>query len=322
MEKFFQRISYKGKLEDIGVAVAERYGFGDSLFCKLVPAGYEDFNFVLETTKDKHFVKVFANFRTKQQCLRYIEVMVRAENEGVSIPKLLQADREYFYSVIVNDSPLRLCVMQYIDGDTYYDLKRKPNAKEIQSLAQQAARINSIDLKPKFEYDSWAIVNFLNEFQHKSRSLRQEERELVEPLVEEYKKIDFEKLPQAFVHGDLIATNVIKDKDNRDWMIDFAVANTYPRIQEIAVLASNLLFDERSKERSTANLELALREYQATIKLTPEELNALPGYIKLAHGMHVLAAGYEKMAQSNSSEENEYWLNQGTIGLTQTLKRF
>ena len=318
MEKFFQRINYRGKLEDIGVVVAERYDLGDFLSCKLVSAGYEDFNFVLETTKGTHFVKVFANFRTEQQCLRYIEIMVRAEQERVSIPKLLQAHGEYFYSVTLNDVPLRLCVMEYIDGDTYYDLKRKPNAKEIKFLAQQAVRINSIDLEPEFEYDSWAIVNFLKEFKNKGKSLSSEDRQLIEPLVEEYNKIEFKKLPHAFVHGDLIATNVIKDQDGTDWMIDFAVANTYPRIQEIAVLASNILFDEESKEKSTTNLELDLGEYQKIIKLTFEELNALPGYIKLAHGVHVLLAGHEKMAEGNNSEENEYWLNQGRIGLTQT----
>ncbi|MCH7605457.1 hypothetical protein IID24_05725, partial [Patescibacteria group bacterium] len=84
-----------------------------------------------------------------------------------------------------------------------------------------------------------------------------------------------------------------------------------------AVLASNMFFDEESGERSTANLELALKEYQTIIKLTPEEINALPGYIKLAHGMRVLLAGYEKMVEDNSSKENEYWLNQGRIGLKQ-----
>jgi len=160
-------------------------------------------------------------------------------------------------------------------------------------------------------------VNFLKEFQKKGESLSPQDQQLVEPLVEEYKKIDFEGLPHAFVHGDLIATNVIKDKDGSDWMIDFAVANTYPRIQEIAVLASNMFLDEKSKERSAANLELALKEYQTIIKLTPEELDAFPRYIKLAHGMHVLLAGYKKIAEGNSSEENEYWLNQGRIGLSQ-----
>jgi len=155
MEKFFQRINYRGRIEDIGVAVAERYDLGDLLSCRLVPAGYEDFNFVLETTKDTHFVKVFANFRTEQQCLRYIEVMVRAgEEERVFTPKLLQAGGEHFHSMIVNDVALRLCVMGYINGDTYYDLQRKPNAKEIQSLVKQAARINSINLKSEFVYDS------------------------------------------------------------------------------------------------------------------------------------------------------------------------
>lgn len=318
MEKFFQRINYTGKIEDIGVAVAKDYDLGGFLSCRLVPSGYEDFNFVLETAKGMmHFVKVFANFRTQQRCQRYIDVMTRAEEEGVSTPKLQKVNGEYLQSVIVNDVPLKLCVMQYVNGDTYYDLKRKPDAQEIRYLARQAARINSIDITPEFEYDSWAIVNFLDEFQLKGKSLEPEDLRLVEPLLEEYKKIDFERIPHAFVHGDLIATNVIKDKDGKDWIIDFSVANTYPRIQEIAVLASNMLFDEKSKERSAANLELALKEYQTTIKLTSEELSTLPAYIKLAHGMHVLLAGYEKMAEGNDAEENEYWLSQGRVGLRQ-----
>lgn len=321
MENFFQRINYRGKLEDIGVVVAEHYDLGALVSSRLVPTGYEDFNFVLETTKGKHFVKVFANFRTDKGCLRYVEIMVKAGEERVSTPKLLWVNGEYFYSVSVHDIPLRLCVMEYIDGHTYYDLGVKPNAQEVRSLVQQAARINSMNLKPEFEYDSWAVVNFLNEFHGKGEYLSPEDRKRIEPLVGEFKKIDFERLPYAFVHGDLIATNVMKDKDDRDWVIDFAVANFYPRIQELAVLASNMLLDEKSKGGSEANLELALEEYQTIVPLTRVELDTLSSYIKLAHGMHILLAGYKKMVEGNNSEENKYWLNQGRVGFSQLERK-
>ena len=124
MENFSERINYKGKLQDIAAIVVERYSFGKPLSCKLVLAGYEDFNFVLETAKGKYFVKVFASFRTEQECLRYVEVMVRAGQEGISTPKLLQAGGQYLCSSVVKGTPLRLCAMEYIDGDTYMILRK------------------------------------------------------------------------------------------------------------------------------------------------------------------------------------------------------
>lgn len=119
------------------------------------------------------------------------------------------------------------------------------------------------------------------------------------------------------VHGDIIATNVMKDKKNKLWIIDFAVSNYYPRIQELAVMACNILFDEKNKKKSETNLKTALEEYQKTIELTPREIEVLPTYIKLAHAMHILEANYEKVAEKNDSDENEYWLNQGRTGLKQ-----
>ncbi len=38
--------------------------------------------------------------------------------------------------------------------------------------------------------------------------------------------------------------------------------------------------------------------------------------------MHLLSANYEKFVENNDSNENEYWLNLGRIGLKQMLDRF
>jgi len=105
------------------------------------------------------------------------------------------------------------------------------------------------------------------------------------------------------------------------FIIDFAVSNIYPRIQELAVLACNMLFDSKSAEISNYNLAVALEEYQQQIKLTDKEINALPTYIKLAHAMHLLIANYEKIVKNNKSKENEYWLSLGRTGLKQSFSK-
>lgn len=319
MNKFFQRIDYDGKLEDVSLALCNDFDIGELVSNKLVMAGYEDFNFILETTKNKYFIKVFANFRSDEDCIRYIDILLKVIQEGVSFPKLLKFNESYFHTKSINNTKLRLCVMEYIDGESYYFLGEKPSIDEIKFLAYQAALINSIDIKPEFIYDSWAATSFLNEFKNKGKYLSQQDLKVVEPLVKKFKDIDIEKLPHCFVHGDIIATNVMKDKNGKIRIIDFAVSNYYPRIQELAVLACNILFDEEDKLKSESNLRVALDEYQKVIKLTQRELEVLPTYIKLAHAMHILLSSYEKMVEKNDSKENEYWLNQGRIGLFQIL---
>lgn len=319
MKEFFQRINYQGRIDDISLAICKDFQIGDFISNKLVSVGYEDFNYILETTKNKYFVKIFSSFRTDNDCRRYVEVMLKVIGVGVSFPQLFKSKQGYFYTKTVNNTKLRLCVMEYIDGQSYYFLKQKPNIDEIKTLAHQAALINSINIKPKFVYDQWAIINFLNELKKKGEYLPQQDLKLIEPLVKKFKDINIKKLPYCFVHGDIIVTNVMKDKNGKIWIIDFAVSNYYPRIQELAVLACNMLFDENNKSKSENNLKVALEKYQKTIKLTPKELEALPIYIKFAHTMHILLANYEKVVEKNNSEENKYWLNQGRLGLLQML---
>ena len=85
----------------------------------------------------------------------------------------------------------------------------------------------------------------------------------------------------------------------------------------LAVLSCNLFFNPANKKNSQDNIEILLKEYQKAIKLTNEELNVLPIYIELAHAMHLLCANFDKVVNKNTSEENEYWLNQGRTGLKQ-----
>ena len=315
MKRFYKRIGYEGNLSDISQAICKDFEFGEFVSDRLLDVGYEDFNFILETKKGKYFVKIFANFRTDSNCHRYMDVMLHVIERGVSFPKLLKSNQGHFHIIKINNTRLRLCVMEYVDGDTYFHLGQKPTTDEIKEIVHQTVLINSIDIKPSFFYDSWAIENLLKEFEKGGKFLKPEEMKIIKPLIEEFKNMKIEDLPHCFVHGDLISTNIMKDKSGKIWIIDFSVSNYYPRVQELAVMACNILFDENDKRKTEKNFKIALEEYQKTIKLTQEELEVLPAYIKLAHAMHVLSANYEKVVEKNDSEENEYWINQGRMGL-------
>lgn len=101
------------------------------------------------------------------------------------------------------------------------------------------------------------------------------------------------------------------------WVIDFSVSNYYPRIQELAVLACDVCFDDSSRNNSERKLAAALDEYQKIIPLKKQELDALPLFVKIAHAMHVIGGTYEKAVHHNATKENAHWIQQGRAGLQQ-----
>lgn len=314
---FTERINYDGKLETISKKVCEAYALGSFIANEIVPIGYEDCNVILNTSTGKYFMKIFSKTRDVRSCQRYIAIMTAASAAGISTPAIHISPQGALYTLALDQTTLYLCVLTYVAGKDLYTLQEDLSAEQITYLGHQVAKINTLTLQPEFVYDSWAISNFKTEFEKKSIYLSPEDLLLLQPLVQAFNNLDSETLPTCFVHGDIIKTNVIKDANNQLSIIDFSVANTYPRIQEIAVLACNVLFDEQSKQQSEQNIHTFLAAYQEHIKLTTRELEVLPIYIQLAHAMHLLCANYEQQAEHNTTAENTYWLQLGRKGLQQ-----
>lgn len=320
-KKYRERIGFNGDLTDISKIICKEFGLGDFLSCEIVFIGYEDFNLSLKSSKSNFFVKIFSTFRTLKDCRQIVGLMEEALKKKISIPKLFKSAQGYLHTLKTNGESLRLCVMEFISGKDLFTSKLKLNYKDIRKLAKQTALINQLPLKPPFIYDSWAIVNFSKEFKEKSSVLNKEDLLLITPLLSEVKKLDFDSLPRCFAHGDIISTNLLKGNKDNLWIIDFSCSNYYPRIQELAVIACDILFDPQSKKNSEKNFSLFLKEYHKTNPLTNLELKTLPLYIQLAHAMHLLRANYEKRANNNLSLENKYFLELGRAGLKQLIKK-
>ena len=173
--------------------------------------------------------------------------------------------------------------------------------------------INNLDIKPNFIYDTWAIVNFGDEYKKKREYLSDRYKSEFDKLLVELNKTDFENLPKAFVHGDIISTNVMLDNNSKIWIIDFAVSNYLPRIIDLAVIACNMCLDEKSKNNTYDNISVLLSEYNKYNQLTKYELKVFGTFYKLANAMHILQPQYI-IQMDGDSEENQYWLNEGIIG--------
>lgn len=299
-------------MEDLLKEVCENYGIGEYRDHSFLSKGYEDVNFATKTSDGKFLVKVFNSDRNAKECQRYANIMQEAVKNGIQHPSLHSHSREAVFSAEVDGQDIRLCVMDFIEGATLMEQDYRLMEGDIRFLARQAARINSLGVKPPGGEDSWAITNFRQKLEDTRKYLSDKELELLEPLEQEFLDTDIESLPHCFVHGDIRATNVMKDEEGDLWILDFSVSGNYPRIQELAVIASNLL------ENTQEELDILLDEYQKHHELTEKELAKLSLFIQVSHAMNFLGAKYEKEANGVASEENEYWLRKGREGLTIT----
>lgn len=317
---FLKRIEYQGDIQIILLKICADYGLGKYASHVIISVGYEDLNIVLLTDKGKYFVKIFNKERDEEKCRRYVEIVTKILEAGIQHPKLFQSSQGYLYSFKIDSIIVRLCVMEYVDGKSLYDLRAKVTKEEARFLIGQAALIHQIDFQPTFVYDVWAIVNILKEYEKKKQYIIPRDQDLVKNVIGNFSALDINVLPHRLVHGDMITPNIIKDRLGKLYIVDFSVANYYPRIQELAVLLCNIFFDEVNPGNFLQSYNFLLSEYQKHIPLTLEEISAMPVYTNASFAMHIIGASYEKFAKMNNTVENDYWLELGRIGLRHVSK--
>lgn len=288
--------------------VSRDYNLGDFENYSKKIFGYQVLNLLLKTSRGKFFVKILYPSYSKKNSQNYINMILKIINEEISYPKLLKSKQGYLYRINLSSLDYYLCVQKYIEGKNFYELKRNPNFYEIKEIAKQAAKINLIDYKPKYNIvDTWATKTLLKQFPIKRKGLIPNELNLISPIIQKFKYIDLKKLPQSFTHGDLIHTNVMKDERGKIWIVDFGVASYQPRIMELAVLFHDLLIDLNSKTNTEKKRKIALEEYQKIIKLTSQELELLPILTKATHAIYLLSAAYMKRVLKEDSQETDFW---------------
>lgn len=313
LKDFNKRINLNTALENISELICRNYSLGKFISNELVTIGYEDYNYRLTTVNGKYFVKIFNKGRTSQDIKNYLARIRAVAKSKICFPKPLLFNGDITLPLDYAENHYDICVFEYICGKNYYELKTKPSRDVIKELAKQTAMINNLNIKPEFIYDSWAIINFKQEYIKKSKYLTDKYKNEFDRLLIELNNINFENLPKGFVHGDIISTNVIIDKNSKVWIIDFAVSNYLPRIIDLAVISCNMCLVEESKDKTYKNISLLLSEYNKYNKLTNYELEMFGTFYQLANAMHILQAQYFIQTYGDS-EENQYWLNEGITG--------
>lgn len=315
LEEFYERINLKSELSDLSKVICEKYNLGQYISEELILVGYEDFNFILSTSIGKFCVKIFNKDRTYEDIKKYIDRIELANSLNINTPKVYNWDNSTLCEIVLNDTKFRLCVFQYIDGKSFYDLNEIPTEAEIKNIIEQMAHIHNAKLESDFIYDKWTITNFVKEYAEKGKYLDNKYNKIFESLVHKIASVKFEELPTSFVHGDIISSNVMKDSRHKLWIIDFAVSNYLPRIVDLAVTSCNLSLNPESIDKTIESTKMILAEYQKYNKLADYELACFPLFYDLANAMGILQISYLN-SLGETSEEDAFWLSESEKGLS------
>lgn len=314
------RLQHLGPLDPVIERICVAYGLGKLLHFSVIEVGYEDCNTIIETESGKFVAKIFSKGRSTEDISRYSQIMQNVVAAGVNHPEMCmtKADELLYIDILTG---LSMVLMRFIEGKTFLELDRAPNAEERALVIEQAVKVGKVEFHPVALFDPWAIPNIEAMFEKVRRFIQPGDLELVTEVINRFWDIDLEQLPHCFVHGDFTKANVLLGNDGKIYILDFSVSNWYPRIQELAVIAANLLYDEKVCTSLGERCEVLTSEYGRLNPLTEEEIRCLPIYALAGVAMEFMGAHLEKFIKGNDSKETEYWLELGRNGLRRELMK-
>ena len=336
---YFTRVNFgEGDLKNILDIIVSDYKFAEIKSYKVIETGYEDFNVYLETLNNKYVVKFFSNERTIDNINHYIKIVdLIAKQDYLNTPKVYKNKNGILEEMIFNGNKIYCFIMEYINGNTIYELNKNIDLKTIIKIVFDILKyncvnkelkdyLNSPDAKKFKQYDMWSYENFLEEYDDKKKFLSDEDNELIKPIVSyysdminRYKKYD-EKFknqsvmpPYMSAHNDFISTNIILKDNTEPFYIDFSVSSVALNFVDIAVFGCDTVLKKG----------ITPEEYAKYLKIISYilyrthfmEYNLYPTAVAVQHAIHILIANYYKVHEGVDSSENDYFLNLGRTGI-------
>ena len=318
-QKPINRLNYTGTLKPVINRLAIAYGLGKPINFSVMEVGYEDCNVAIEISNSKYLAKMFSKERSPSDVSRYTKIMELVTAAGINHPEIIKTMNGDFIYADPGAGNISMVLMKFIDGKTFLELDRSPTQSELKKVIKQAAEINKIDYHPPYLLDSWAIPNIREMYKRVGKFIAPEDKPLIEKAISNYLKIPAASLPHCFVHGDFTKANIIKGDDGQLYILDFSVSNWYPRIQELAVITANLLYNKTDPTPLKEKCAMVASIYTKINPLTKAEEDNLYYYTLAGVAMEFMGSHQERFINGNDTEETKYWFDLGRHGLIREL---
>lgn len=316
-DKYFERLGYEGDSEPLIAKISEGYGLGAVQESSVLTVGFEDCNVRVRTDSGEFVVKAFGKFRSDSDIERYVGVMEDVIEGGIHHPMLHEAKAGGV--LFRHPSGVSAVAMDFIEGHTYFDTKTIPTDEELALIAAEAVEIHALDINPAYVFDSWAIPHIHKMHEVALPFLDEDGKKLAEAALQRYDRIDLDRLEKRFIHGDIISTNILIGNDGKVWILDFAASNVYPKIQELAVIASSLLASSNFTPLSERVERVCKAYLESGGTLTDYEQQVLMDYAIAAAAMEFMGGHKAKFVDKEDAEECDYWIEVGKRALQEAL---
>lgn len=308
MEGLFKRIGKEIDIEALSKEICINYKLGEYKRHKLILVGIDDLSYFLDTLKGRYVVKIINYEKTDEDIREFITKSNVITNSNIKAPKLIAHNRQYLYECDIKEMQIRLVVMEYIDGKDLYSIDKQVTKQDIDKLVDILTSLHQIKEKiENKEYDEYCFMKIKEDYQKTKDILPNSIKTQVEEMIKEFDKIELDKLPKCFIHGDLISSNIMKDKNEDLWVIDFYQSGNGVRILDI-VKVLNSVIDNYKYEENTEELEqYFIEEYNKKMPLTSHELEVLPTLRKIDVCTGIMMETFDAL-EGRDNEENQYWL--------------
>ncbi len=216
MEKIYSRIGRKIDLKRLSIEICKVYDIGKYFEYKLIEnVGIDDLSYILYTDKSKFLVKIINHNKTIQEINQFIKKNDIIAKNKIQAPKIVLNKGNHIYSTEINGLYINCCIIEYIEGSDLYTIGEKISKNDIDKLIDIIIPMHKIQDKLEIDYDEYCFMKINEVYRKTSCKIPPKLKNEVQNFLEEYKMIDLKKLPTCFIHGDLINSNIMKDKKRK-----------------------------------------------------------------------------------------------------------
>ncbi|MBI4163473.1 MAG: phosphotransferase [Candidatus Aenigmarchaeota archaeon] len=314
MEEFLSRVDIPCSLSDFVEQVASAYKLGHVTKLEPIKEGYEELNIKTTTKKGVYVIKVFSKGKTPRNIKDNIKGLVEFSKAGIPVTKLLKANGNFLYKTKGKKGYTYVCVMEFFDGKNFE--KTKPTEADIKAITNYLAKAHHLSFKVDRNYDSWGTVNLVKEFVDKKEYLTPQDLRLIEPIVNDFRRVDFSKFRKSIIHGDLQRKHVLKNNKDSYCILDLGVMDFNSTVIDLGIFLALFCLDSTLSVKYNKDIyNMVIQEYSKNIKLSEQELNYLPLIIKATYSIYAIQASYYMVVKKDKSKQTRDWLAFGINGL-------
>lgn len=260
--------------------VREKYGLSNYTSCNLLKAGINH-TYLIKDDEKRFIFRVYSfDWRTKIEILEEIRLLnlLKANNISISYPISDKSDN-YIQTINAPEGERLAVMFSFAEGEKLLNFDEK-NHFQVGVLMAQIHQITENLALERVEYTPQVLIddvfNYLPNFLAKNSEEMAFMQSTQAYLLNEFSKVNLEKVRKGAVHLDIWFDNLNIEKDGKITIFDFDFSGNGWLCMDIAYYVLQLHSTERDEAICKSKLDSFLAGYESIMPISDEEKRILP----------------------------------------------